>query len=392
MAIDIPVNAGLNAGTMESSPCDDVTVPAIPAFSIATACPLNDTAVGVVFTQTLSAIGGTAPYYWSLLSGALPTGLTLSAGGVISGTPSVQGVFIFVLQVTGMLGGTITKSCQLTVTQVIVSTTCPLDSGIFTVAYDTILVAAGGTGPYIWSITSGALPNGLSLSSAGEITGIPTTIEVKTFTLHVVDSLGVPGSKSCQLTILSNCFDFTDDYNRADGGIGANYSTLVHGSGVSPVISINKYAASANHSSEVIAAPATNKTGYTELQFTDANSAAMIGPMALRHTGAGADKYYQIVYENFISFRYELRKVDGGGNTLLDSYSIALVTPVTMRIEWDVQISQTVLKGYINGVLRLNATISDGSQYLTGKPGVAISSTSGAAACKIDNLVIHSCP
>jgi hypothetical protein len=48
---------------------------------------------GTAYSATLAATGGTTPYTWSIYSGALPTGLTLSTGGAISGTPSVSGVF-----------------------------------------------------------------------------------------------------------------------------------------------------------------------------------------------------------------------------------------------------------------------------------------------------------
>ena len=44
--------------------------------------------VGVAYTQTITASGGTAPYIFSVVSGTLPPGLTLTAGGVLSGTPT----------------------------------------------------------------------------------------------------------------------------------------------------------------------------------------------------------------------------------------------------------------------------------------------------------------
>lgn len=53
--------------------------------------------VGVPYAQTLQAISGTAPYTWSSAPGALPAGLTLSAAGVISGTPTAFGTASFTL-------------------------------------------------------------------------------------------------------------------------------------------------------------------------------------------------------------------------------------------------------------------------------------------------------
>src|SRR5207244_3476712 len=54
----------------------------------------------VAYNQSLAAAGGTTPYSWSLISGALPAGLTLSSGGQISGTPTTTGTSNFTVQVT----------------------------------------------------------------------------------------------------------------------------------------------------------------------------------------------------------------------------------------------------------------------------------------------------
>ena len=51
------------------------------------------------YSQTLQATGGTTPYTWSVLSGSLPAGITLSPSGVLSGTPTTSGAFYFVAQV-----------------------------------------------------------------------------------------------------------------------------------------------------------------------------------------------------------------------------------------------------------------------------------------------------
>jgi hypothetical protein len=60
--------------------------------------------------------------------------------------------------------------------------------------YSATLTAGGGNGPYMWSITSGALPPGLSLSSSGVISGTPTTTGTYNFTIQVVDQLGAAAS------------------------------------------------------------------------------------------------------------------------------------------------------------------------------------------------------
>lgn len=55
--------------------------------------------VGQAYSQTFGVTGGTGPYSWSIVSGALPTGLTISPSGVVSGTPTIPGNYSFTAQV-----------------------------------------------------------------------------------------------------------------------------------------------------------------------------------------------------------------------------------------------------------------------------------------------------
>lgn len=56
--------------------------------------------LGTAYTSTLEAIGGALPYTWTKIDGDLPPGLDISPTGVISGTPTVEGVYRFTVQVT----------------------------------------------------------------------------------------------------------------------------------------------------------------------------------------------------------------------------------------------------------------------------------------------------
>jgi hypothetical protein len=60
--------------------------------------------VGAAYSQTLSVSGGGAPYSFAIVSGSLPAGLTLSSGGVISGTPSSAGEATFAVRVSDAHG------------------------------------------------------------------------------------------------------------------------------------------------------------------------------------------------------------------------------------------------------------------------------------------------
>jgi hypothetical protein len=58
---------------------------------------LPDATPGMPYAQAITAAGGTAPHTFSVTVGALPSGLTLSPNGVLTGTPTVPGVFDFVV-------------------------------------------------------------------------------------------------------------------------------------------------------------------------------------------------------------------------------------------------------------------------------------------------------
>src|SRR5207253_321791 len=119
----------------------------------------------------LAAAGGTVPFAWSVSVGALPAGLSLSAAGVISGKMGAAGTSNFTVQVTDSGSQTATKALSITITLSLTITTASLTPGVAGVAYSQNLEAAGGTAPFAWSVSVGALPAGLSLSAAGVISG-----------------------------------------------------------------------------------------------------------------------------------------------------------------------------------------------------------------------------
>jgi hypothetical protein len=87
------------------------------------------------------------------------------------------------------------------VTGALAIVTTALDPGSPGVAYDVTLAASGGSPPYTWSILSGALPDGLTMSNSGEITGTPTAGGDSTFMVGVTDSAGAGASTTLTLTI-----------------------------------------------------------------------------------------------------------------------------------------------------------------------------------------------
>lgn len=71
---------------------------------------------GVFYSQSLVGSGGTTPYNWSLVGGAAPSGLNLTSGGTISGTPSSGGTFSFTVRLTDAAFQTAQKTLSISVT------------------------------------------------------------------------------------------------------------------------------------------------------------------------------------------------------------------------------------------------------------------------------------
>jgi Peptidase A4 family/Putative Ig domain len=89
--------------------------PAVPSLLITTTALPNATE-GVSYAATVAASGGTSPYLWSVASGALPSGLSLSPAGVVSGTPTSAGVGAFTLEATDAGTPTQTATAALSIT------------------------------------------------------------------------------------------------------------------------------------------------------------------------------------------------------------------------------------------------------------------------------------
>ena len=169
-------------------------------LSITTPTPLPGGVAGVPYTQAFAATGGTSPYGWSVSTGALPTGLTLSGAGSLTGTPTAAGTFNFTIQLGDFAGRTATASFTITVTAGLTITTT-LPDGTVGTAYSQTLAAAGGSGTLTWSVSTGALPDGITLnSSAGSLSGTPSAPGAFTFTVGVTGG-GQTATKSFTITV-----------------------------------------------------------------------------------------------------------------------------------------------------------------------------------------------
>jgi hypothetical protein len=156
------------------------------------------------YSQKITTSGGTAPFTFSVSSGALPTGLTLGKStGALTGKPTVAGQYSFTVTAVDHVGATCQAAFTVTINPLLAITTTTLPIGVATQAsYAALLATAGGTGPFIFKIKSGALPPGLSLSSSsGAITGTPSTKGTYPFTVSATDKSKDTATVSLAITI-----------------------------------------------------------------------------------------------------------------------------------------------------------------------------------------------
>lgn len=154
--------------------------------------------VGRPFSYKLEVSGGVPPYAFILQQGPLPPGLTFESNGMIAGTPTLVGDYSFNAYITDsvQLSESIThttigiylfKVIDAPAPQLVIEGSQP-PKATKGMVYLYRFKASGGRPPYQWSVTEGQLPNGLALSSIGELGGTPIGSGTFNFTIQVADS------------------------------------------------------------------------------------------------------------------------------------------------------------------------------------------------------------
>lgn len=203
-------------------------------------CPLPSAITGTPYTARLSASGGSAPVLWSI-SGTLPSGLTLSPDGTISGTPMSAGPFLFRALAADGSGRQSSQPCSLVVTRGPLGVSgCPLPGGTVGQAYQTTLNGAGGFGPYLWT-SAGSLPPGLSLSASGAVSGTPTASGAFPFTVQVWDSTQHLATQSCSMSVTAPQLALATACPLQQAKVGQNYSAQFAASGGTPPYTFDFY-------------------------------------------------------------------------------------------------------------------------------------------------------
>jgi hypothetical protein len=148
------------------------------------------------YSSQLTGTGYPTPTY-SLASGALPPGLTLSSTGLVSGTPTAAGHYTVNVRLANDFAA-VTLPFQIDIRSQATITGTPTAAVVGT-AYDYGYTLGGYPQPST-TLLSGTLPDGLSLSSAGRLTGTPTKAGAFTFTVKAHNTSASDFTSDAQVT------------------------------------------------------------------------------------------------------------------------------------------------------------------------------------------------
>jgi len=171
------------------------------------------------FPFPVLAFSGSGLNGWNCLSPLGPVSVSQSNPNSWTDTRTSLGT----LNVTGMtnLSFTVTTPDGLTIT-----TNPTLPAGAAGTFYSQTLKATGGGPPYAWTLVSGALPQGISFSSSGAISGTPTSSGTLSFTVKVTDSAATSATQTFSITI-GTSLTFSSAYRIPQIVDGAGWVTRI---------------------------------------------------------------------------------------------------------------------------------------------------------------------
>ncbi|NJD38120.1 MAG: choice-of-anchor D domain-containing protein [Geobacter sp.] len=189
--------------------------------------------------------GGVSPINWALQSGTLPTGISLSNDGVLSGAATASGNYSFTAVATDATSQNATGSYSITINKAPVIATTTLPTGSVGREYTQKLTVENGTAPLSWSY-AGGLPPGLVFDGAtGTISGSPSQTGTYSLTFTVADAAQVTASKQLSITVEAGTSGGsaggTVSSSGGGGGGGCFIATAAFGSYLDPHVMVLRH-------------------------------------------------------------------------------------------------------------------------------------------------------
>jgi hypothetical protein len=323
-------------------------------LTITTAATLPEGYVGTAYSVTLQTEGGTGQgLTWTVTSGAsslTAVGLSVSSAGVVSGATPIAGSASFAVKVADSGGNTTSQTFSVTIgAQLTITTAATLPEGYVGTAYSTALVTSGGSGQGLnWTVTSGASSLsavGLSVSSAGVVSGSAPIAGSASFTVKVTDSANNTASQTFSVTIGAGLI-ITTTATLPTGYVGTAYSTNLATSG---------------------------GTGQG-LTWTVTSGASSLSAVGLSVSGSGVVSGTTPVAG---SASFTVKVTDSAGNTTSRTFSVTINAALTITT------SATLPEGYVGTAYSQALTTSGGSGQ-----GLTWTVTSGASSLSAVGLSV----
>ena len=359
----------------EDSKAVTFTVTVLPpaaAFSVSPGS-ISAPVIGVPYSQSMSSTGGVTPYNYALVSGALPPGITVSSSGVISGTVTATGAYVFGIKVTDSTSGTpltVTKNYSVSIAVPTLSITpTVLAAGGLSTPYSQQMSTANGTAPFAYVVESGSLPAGITLSGSGLLSGTPTALGNYNFVMKSTDSTGGNGpyntSRSYSLVINAQPPPTITSVSPASGPTGGGTTVTITGTGFTGATAVKFGATNAsgftvNSATQITATAPAGSAGTVDVTVTTAGGTSATG---------AADRFTYVAAPTVTGISPTAGPGTGGTSVTINGSNFTGTTAVTF--------GGTAATGFtVNSATQITATAPAG----TGTVDVRVTAVGGTSA------------
>jgi YVTN family beta-propeller protein len=271
----------------------------VNAQLVVTTSSLQAGSAGAGYDQSLTASGGVAPYTWSVVSGSVPPGLTLSASGQISGTATSGGSFSFTVVVTDSETPAAAAAQALTIAVDAVPHITSADSATFTAGTAGSFTIATTGYPAATLTEAGALPSGVTFASNGDgtatLSGTSAAGSEGTYpvTISAANSAGAANTQPFVLTV-SGGLDITSaDSTTATAGAAFSFTVTASGTPAATLTHTGTlpsgvtFTANSNGTATLAGTPAVTAHGVYPITVTAKNSIGATSQAFLLTVDAG---------------------------------------------------------------------------------------------------------
>jgi hypothetical protein len=392
-----PTAAGIAAlvvkATDSASPAQQTTatvaltvVPSALNFSVTV---LPNATVNSPYSAMLSLTGGTAPYSCSLVSGTMPTGLTLNSNCSITGTPT-QIIAASALVIKGIDSSSPAQQTTTTVALTVLPINLGigisvLPNGTVGTPYSATVAVAGGVGPYTCQLVGGTMPAGLTLNSNCSVTGTPTAPAISALVIKATDSQSpaqnitatvaltvTPAPLNLLVSVLPN------------GVVGTAYSATITGNGgVAPytcslVGGTMPAGLTLNSNCSVTGTPTATAIAALNVKLTDSASPAVntTGIVALTVTPASLNLSISLLPNGVVGTAYSATITGNGG---VAPYTCSLVggtMPAGLTLNSNCSVTGTPTA---TAIAALNVKLTDSASPAVNTTGIVALTVTPAA-------------